>query len=217
MHVADLVSAAVVNFQTPDLIVSAAQSFHRCYPDVKLLVVENGSQDESPRVIRRMASGMHGTLDVLALEENCFHGPALDLALRRLETPYVFVFDSDTETRGGGFLEQMVVACEPEDVYGAGKVVHANRRGFVAGQGTPVLASASMLLKRDVYLRLPPFVHHGLPTLHNFQAAAERGYRLIPFPIDDYVAHFGRGTAERYGYGLGIRGRVNYLLNKLGW
>ena len=73
-----------------------------------------------------------------------------------------------------------------------------------------------MLVKRTLYHRLPPFVHHGLPVLQNFRAAAEEGLRVCDFPVQDYVLHHGRGTVSRYGYGLGWRSRVSYLLHRLG-
>jgi glycosyltransferase involved in cell wall biosynthesis len=216
MPLASLVSAAVVNFQTPDLIETAVRSFHEQYPSVRLLVVDNGSTDASRDVIRSVAADLGEAIQPLLLDHNRFHGPAMHLAIESLTTRFAYVFDSDTKTERGGFLEAMVDACAGETIYGAGKVVRANRRGFASPRGIPVLASAFMLLKRDLYLSLPPFIHHGLPALRNFQAAAERGYELAAFPIEDYVTHYGRGTAERFGYGLGVRSRIDYVLNKLG-
>ena len=67
------------------------------------------------------------------------------------------------------------------------------------------------------YETLPPFVHHGLPVLANMRAAHARGLRVAPFPIADYVWHKGRGTAARFGYGLGWRSRLDYLLHRLGF
>lgn len=216
MSISSRVSAAVVNYQTPDLIEIAVRSFHEHYRSVQLLVVDNGSADTSPEVITRLAAELGDSIHTLLLDHNRFHGPAMHLAIESLATPFVYIFDSDTKTQRGGFLEDMMDACSGETVYGAGKVVRANRRGFASLRGVPVLASAFMLLKRDIYLSLPPFVHHGLPALRNFQAAAEKGFELAPFPIEEYVTHYGRGTAERFGYGLGLRGRVDYLLNRLG-
>lgn len=216
MSIEHLVAAAVVNYQTPDLLETAVRSFHRMYPDVHLLIIDNGSSDESPEVIAALERELGPSISSKLLPENRYHGPAMDLALRDLDARFVYLFDSDTETTRGGFLEEMIEKGTPDDVYGVGKVAHVNQRGFAARSGVPVLVSAFMLLKRDLYLKLPPFVHHGLPALENFRAAAGRSYGLVPYPIEEYVTHFGRGTAERYGYGLGLRSRLDYLLNKLG-
>jgi hypothetical protein len=72
-----------------------------------------------------------------------------------------------------------------------------------------------MLRVRDYHL-FPPFEHHGMPTLKHFSAAVAQGYELADFPTREYVRHFGRGTAMRYGYGLGLKSKVDFLLNKLG-
>ena len=212
------VAAAVVNFQTPDLLGPAVRTFHAHYPDVRLLIIDNGSADESPGFVRALADELGPAVEALLLEENIFHGPAMHRALCELDAPYVYIFDSDTETLTGGFLEAMQAELEAAPTrYGSGHVVRANHRGFRDERGAPVLASAHMLLKRDVYHRLPPFIHHGLPALRNFEAAAEQGYELVPFPLEDFVLHKGRGTAERFGYGLGLRSKLDFVLNKLGF
>lgn len=215
---AETVAAAVVNYQTPDLLETAVRSFHRAYPAVPLLILDNGSQDDSPARLAALCRDLGPPVTPLFLDENIYHGPAMHRALTHLTAPYVYLFDSDTETRRGGFLERMVAALEADPRhYAAGHVVRVNRRGFADPKGSiPVPASAYMMLRRAVYLQLPPFIHHGLPVLQNCAAAAREGYRLVDVPIEDYVTHFGRGTAERYGYGLGLRSRLDFLLNKLG-
>lgn len=216
MSLAARVHTAVVNYQTPQLVDTAVRSFRRCYPSVPVLVIDNGSRDASRDVIEGLRNELPA-VTALFLDGNRYHGPAMDLALRHLESDLVFLLDSDTETLRGGFLEEMVALCDPPMVYGSGEVVRVNDRGFADKGEIPVLVSAYMLIDRRLYLELPPFVHHGLPALQNFKAAAEAGYRLAEFSVGDYVEHFGRGTAERYGYGLGWRSRIDYVLNKLGW
>ena len=215
--IASQVAAAVINYQTPDLLETAVRSFHRAYPTLPLLIIDNGSQDQSPALITTLQNELGGPIETLFLKENRYHGPAMHLALTHLQAPYVFIFDSDTETHRSGFLEPMLALLSADEAnYGAGDVVRANKRGFADPKGVPVLASAFMLIKRSLYHRLPPFIHHGLPVLGNCTAAAAQGYRLLDFPIEDYIEHFGRGTAARFGYGLGLRSRLDYLLNKLG-
>ena len=213
----DRVATVVVHYQTPDLLEVAVRSFHLVYPHISIFIVDNGSRDHSPAVIRQLQDEFGERVTALFLKENIFHGPAMHQAIRTLEKPYIFVLDSDTETNRAGFLEKMIDLLDSsESTYGAGQVVHVNKRGFVSPEGIPVLASAFMLLKRAHYMQLPPFVHHGLPALNNFKAAADAGYVVQPFPIQEYITHFGRGTAERYGYGLGLKSRLDFLLNKIG-
>jgi len=211
------IAAAIINFQTPDLLEVAVRSFIRHYPAVQLLIIDNGSKDRSPLLVEQLQKEHGDFLATLFLEENIYHGPAMHLAMERLDSTYVFLLDSDTETTRGGFLELMAAQMEASEYcYGIGQVVHVNKRGFAVEDGIPVLSSAHMLLKRAVYQELPPFIHHGLPTLYNFKAAAKAGYSVQSFPIQEYVKHFGRGTAARFGYGLGLRSRLDFLLNKIG-
>jgi len=55
-----------------------------------------------------------------------------------------------------------------------------------------------------------------LPVLKNCMEAGKKGWNICPFPIADYIEHLGRGTAKKYGYGLGFKSRWDFLLNKLG-
>lgn len=206
----------VVNYKTPDLLEKAVFSFRCFYPEVDMVIVDNGSNDTSLEVVRRLKSSSRGNLEALPLEKNIYHGPAMDIAIRTIEKEVFFFLDTDTETLRGGFLEKMLGALEDDAVYAVGKVGHVNKRGFPSRNGYVVVISAHMMLKKSKYLMLPPFRHRGMPTLENFSAAVLNGLRIVDFPIEQYIHHFGRGTASRYGYGLGVKGRLDYLLNKIG-
>lgn len=212
-----MVSAVVIHFQTPDLLTTAVESFRAFYPDVDLLIVDNGSKDGSGDMVRRLVRRWPRATRAEFLERNIYHGPALHHALQLVDGEYVFVFDSDTVVERGGFIELMAERLDSDPAtYAVGRVDHANKRGFLAAHGVPFPRTAYMMIRRSQYLQLQPFHHHGQPTLANFAAARERGLRVESFPIESYVRHIGRGTASRFGYGLGLRGKLDYLLNKLG-
>jgi glycosyltransferase involved in cell wall biosynthesis len=221
MSAASRITAVIVNYQTPDLLRAAADSLRRHYPALPLLLVDNGSRDESRSVIASLRAGAPETVRALLNSENLHHGPAMDQAARAVSTPFVLFLDSDCEVREGGFLEEMErLLDERPGQYAVGQRVEMDRRGFDAekeGPGTvPYIRPACMLLKRELYLALPPFQLHGTPCLENMTAASRKGYGLVDFPLGRYVAHKGRGTAGRHGYGLGFRGKWNHLLHKLG-
>lgn len=210
------VTAAVVNYRTPDLLTKAVESFRIHYSHVPLIIVDNGSDQETVRVVENLADRFEN-VRVLCLPENIFHGPAMHTAIASSDSPFVFVFDSDTETMRGGFLEQMLEAFDHEDVYAVGQTVKVNKRGFASRSGKiTVPASAYMLVDRLKYSKLPPFIHHGLPVLNNMTAANRRGWEVRDFPVAEYINHEGRGTASKFGYGLGFRSRLDYLLNRFG-
>lgn len=209
------VETAIIHFQTPDLLVQAVESFRRCEPDAPLVIVDNGSADGSADVVADLASKDSATRARM-LATNLFHGPAMDLVLQETDADCVFFLDSDTITHRPGFLLPMAERASGEGNWACGQVTHADERGFAASSGTPVPVSAFMMIATERYRGLPPFIHHGLPVLQTSIAAAQQNLRVVDFPVEEYVEHLGRGTAERYGYGLGWRSRLNYLLHRFG-
>jgi GT2 family glycosyltransferase len=207
----------IVNFQTPDLLKISVESFRKFYPDARMTIIDNGSKDNSDEVIKRIQETFPDRTDVLILDKNIYHGPAMNYALNTLNEDYVFFIDSDTETKKGGFLEPMVKLVElSENAYAAGRQITVNKRGFLSEKGKAILTPAYMMLKRKLYRKFPPFEHHGQPVMKNFFCAQEKGYLLKTFPIENYIDHKWRGTASRFGYGLGIKGKIDFVLNKFG-
>ena len=211
------ITTVIVNYQTPDYLEIAVSRFKRKYPDIPLLIIDNGSKDNSPQLIDELCKNHRLTVSE-KLSENIFHGPAMDLAARKLvETDFIFFLDSDTETLKSGFLEAMYeLLNENTQNYASGELLNVNKRGYRAEEGIRILQTPYMLLKREIYLQLSPFIHHGQPTMFNYENAAEKGYVLKEYPVSDFIDHKWRGTAERFGYGLGIKAKMDYLLNKLG-
>jgi len=212
------VTTVIVNYQTPELLVNAVHSFKRIYRNVDLLIFDNGSEDHSKDVINELSKEYGGSVRVHFEEKNIYHGPALDKSLRMLvETEYCFFLDSDTKTHKSGFLEKGInLLSSDENNYALGHMITVNKRGFKDPCGIPIVVTPYLLMKTNPYQKFPPFIHHGQPVLENFSEAQKNGYRIIHFPMEEYVDHLWRGTASKYGYGLGLKGKVEYVLNKLG-
>jgi hypothetical protein len=144
---------------------------------------------------------------------NLHHGPGLDLALRRVTTPWVLTFDSDCIAYRGGFLQGMWSAAEADpSAYMIGQLHRVDDDGFDAPAGAHAYVHPKCaLVRREAYLVLPPFERHGAPCVANERAAVAEGLSLVDFPVRDYVLHLGEGTVRRHGYGLGAAGRVARL------
>src|SRR5690606_4687343 len=98
----------------------------------------------SRSVIEKLAAALPKT-GADFLETNIYHGPAMDRGILATELPFVFVFDSDTVTERGGFLESMLEVIDRNArIYGVGHRVTVDRRGFARPSGIPVLSSAHM-------------------------------------------------------------------------
>ena len=211
-------TTVIVNYQTPDLLINAVKSFKKHYTDSLVLIFDNGSKDHSKSVIHDLKSEYPHSLRTHFEERNIFHGPALDKTIRELvDTDYCFFLDSDTVTKKGGFLEKGIKTLSvSRDYYALGHKLSVNKRGFKDPEGIPIILTPYLLMKTEPYLKYPPFFHHGQPVLRNFREAQKNGYRLLHFPMDEYIDHLWRGTASKFGYGLGLKGKFDFILNKLG-
>lgn len=213
------ITTVIVNFQTPDLLKVAVSSFKKFYPDVEVVLMDNGSKDngKSKELINELQAEYINTKAVF-LEKNIFHGPAMDKAIREyVSTDFTFFLDSDTETKKSGFLEKMEeTLSNSKNIYGVGEITRSNKRGYKDQDGEEILLTPYMMVNNEIYNSLKPFIHHGQPTLHNFIDARKKGFRLENFEVSNYIDHLWRGTASKFGYGLGIRGKIDFILNKLG-
>jgi hypothetical protein len=214
------VTTVIVNFRTPDLTREAAASFRSRYPDLPLLLIDNGSGASGAADLRRIAADSAVRGSALVLRRNIHHGPAMDLALRQIASPFLLFLDSDCVVHRGGFVELMRDLLDRDSVaYAVGKKIFMDARGFDVPESPgahPYIRPICMMIRGSMYRELPPFRRHGAPCLENMIAARGRDLRLVHFPVEEYVHHAGRGTAMRHGYRLGLRGKWNHLLHRFG-
>lgn len=199
------VTVIAVNYKTSSLIRSCIESLRHHYPDISVVVVDNGSDDDSTAYVASLQDDASYT--VMLNEFNVGHGPALHQAiLHHVITPYFFTLDSDCTIERDGFIEKMAEQLRTDDLYAIGWLRWVNSNG-VAYKGeprdkthlTPYIHPSSGLYDRAKYLTLPPFDHRGAPARDNMRIAHERGFRMAAFPIHDYVTHLKAGTRRMYG------------------
>lgn len=195
------VCSIVVNHRTLDLTRTFIESYRRFYPDLPMLVVDNGSHDDSTDYIQSLDRGQ---FQVVMHDINYGHGFALDAAIICCNADLVMCFDTDCEVLKGGFIEPMVKAFDDPNLYAIGMFHKVNRGGidtFIQadseGKEYPYVHPSTGMYRRSMYLDLPPFRHHGSPCIDNMVEAARRGYGVIEFPnIRDYVSHPWAGTRD---------------------
>jgi GT2 family glycosyltransferase len=214
------VHAVVINYRTPGLTRRLVETLRNHYPNLPLLLIDNGSKDESAEILRGYCENGEGLTKLVSNDYNLHHGPAMDQAVKLVEREFILFLDSDCEIVKGGFVEEMIRCADADSrCYAVGRMTYKNRHGFDTTRSEKTFRYINpfcMLMRKHLYTTLPPFVHHGAPCLHNMREAALRGYSLIDFPVLDYVSHKGRGTAQQYGYGLGLKGKLGFVLSKLG-
>lgn len=214
------ITALIVNYKTPDLTQRCIESLLSHYPDLHLLLIDNGSQDDSTAYIKRVSRQLPNVRCILNCE-NRYHGPAMDQGIKFSPTRYIFTLDSDCEIIEEGFLERMIALLACPDVYAIGQLAYMDRYGYEVEQGQgrhliQYIYPYAMLLDKEKYLTLPPFIHHGSPCIKNMKEAEERGYIVKNFPVEKFIFHEEEGTCSRYGYGLSPKTLVDKLFSKIG-
>jgi len=185
------ITAIIPQFKTPVLTYRAVNSFKTFYPDVPLIVVDDGSQDASTALVRGLPECYPAT-SVIILPKNVGHGAALHEGIKRAMTRRVFTMDSDVTVHRGGFLELMESRMIEADLYAIGMMYWRDYQ-----HENVYLTYVASLYDREVYFTLPPFVHDGDPMQQNMDMAAVYYLRVECFPITDYVTHDEAGTRSR--------------------
>lgn len=195
------ITAVIVNLLTKELTQNCYESLRQHYPTVSVILIDNGSQDDSTEYIRRAvmqadATRRHypgaGRVTAIINEHNLYHGPALHQGTMAAQTDYVFTLDSDCVVHEGGFLELMLAEFEADDSLFA--VFHTTK------PEAPVFGSAvwAMLFDRNKYLEpgIRSFEHHGSPAHRVLGDAIRLGYRKRDdfFLHPRYIEHIRTGT-----------------------
>ena len=201
----DDVTTVLVNYRTLEHTRTCLDTLREAYPALQVLVIDNGSQDDSTDHLRERAAA-DPRLELVVNAKNVFHGPALHQGMQLARTPFAFLLDSDCVIESGGFLEPLLRRfAEDPLLYAIGKKGWTNAHGYgpvSEGQRrTAYVHPFAGVFDRQKYATLPPFVHHGAPLYRNMWGAARAGYHLEHAYVEDHVRHLGKVTASVHGYG----------------
>jgi glycosyltransferase involved in cell wall biosynthesis len=188
------ITAVIPQYKTGLMIEDAVLSLLGFYPDLPVIVVDDGSNDDSTEVVKRLAE-KHDNVQALILERNRGHGAALHAGLLLVQTRRVFTMDSDVFVRRGAFLEQMENRMVDADLYAIGWVYwrdYSHHNVYVS--------SIASLYDMERYRQLPPFHHHGDPMQQNLDAAQARGWKVEAFPMTAFLVHEECGTRRHFEY-----------------
>ncbi len=212
------VSAAIVNFGTPELTRRAVWSLRSLYPDLEIRVLDNASPDDSVAQLEQLGPAVP-PFGLVESAVNLHHGGGMDRLIRTAIDEWILLFDSDCLAYRRGFIEQMRERAEAENAYMIGQLLTVDAHGYPPTEGASVTYAYvhphCALVRRSTYLTLPPFEKHGVPCLRNELEAARRGEVLLDFPVRDYVFHLSRGTVNEHGYRLGLKGQLYELRHRI--
>jgi glycosyltransferase involved in cell wall biosynthesis len=194
----DRVAVVSVSYNTRELTGLLLWSLRRIvdWPDLDIVVVDNGSRDGSAEMLAEAEQG--GVCVLLANDVNRQHGPGLNqgiswLAARPGPRPaWIWILDSD------------VVAARP-DVLSAGLAVAESGAAAIVGEPqwdqwhqTERFGLYSLLLDPAQVWRpeTGSFTDGGNPSFDLLTSAGRLGLRQAAFPFtgESYISHRGRGT-----------------------
>ena len=206
-------AALTVSYNTRELTAFLLWSLRTIvsWPELEILVVDNGSRDGSAQLLAEAERG--GACTLLANHDNRHHGPGLNqgisyLAARPGPRPeWIWILDSD------------VVAARPDALSAAATVAREHSAALVGepqhDQWHPDgrFGMYSLLMNPTVAWQeqAGPFADGGDPSLGLLVSAARRGIPMAPFPFTaaGHVIHRGRGSLAAV-YATGDRSHPFY-------
>jgi len=209
------VTIVIPNYKLPGLLRGLVDKLLKFYPSVRLLLIDNGSEDDSTKYVRGIADSFYNIKSVIN-QVNVGHGPAMHQGVGLCETPLVCLMDNDCIVRKAGGFEVMAEPFSDPKVYATGEMVLVDLGGNTREEGEVYVLPSRMMIRRDWYVGLAPFCHHGAPAVLNIRSALSAGYEVVDLPeIDDYFHHPGHGLDKgpvHLAYGItGWHHRTYYL------
>lgn len=191
----------VVSYNTQELVTQLIWTIHRALgPDgfARILVVDNASTDGSREILRALAE--EGLIDLIALDRNIYHGPALNAAFDHLARTCdeggppidaVWVLDSDCVVLRPDVLSVATAAMTETNAAIAGQPIWDEWNGGTFGLHSLLIDPAQVWRHPIV-----PFEEHGEPSKHLQESVIAAGLTMTPFPFtaDRHIVHLGRGT-----------------------
>jgi glycosyltransferase involved in cell wall biosynthesis len=195
---ASRVAVVCASYNTKELTGLLLWSLRRIvrWPDLDIVVVDNGSRDGSAEMLDEAAR--RGVCTVLANDVNTHHGPALNQGISWLAAQpgplpgWIWILDSDVVAARPGVLAGALTAAQNQSAALAGEPQ------WDRWHQTERFGSYSLLLDPTLVWRpgIRPFSDDGDPAFSLLASAAQAGLGLAAFPFTaaGHVIHRGRGS-----------------------
>ena len=181
-----------VCYNTPRLLINSIESIKRFYPELEIIVINLSNDGYHYKKIDRVS--------MYHMNKNIGHGPGLHFALERVSQKYAICFDSDI-IMNSPCLDKMISLIRERDAYAVGKMIRVDNightyKGDKQSEAIKYIHPHFMLLDVKKYFLWPKFIHHGAPLLETMMMlkSVNKSNLLIPFPVESYITHLGRGT-----------------------
>jgi len=209
-ELADRITTIIVNYKTATLTKACYNTFRAAYSTLPIILIDNFSRDDSTKYIKSIGKSDPLTTSIFH-STNLGHGPAMNVAIKSIRTPFVFTLDSDCEILKGGVIEAMMQKMDTNaNLYAIGWLRWVDKRTGVPYSWhtkpkppkTPYFNAYihpyAAIYRLSMYRQLRPFFDHGAPCLHNMIDAVDRRFDLESFKLEPYVKHHIAGTRRMF-------------------
>jgi glycosyltransferase involved in cell wall biosynthesis len=192
------ITAVIVSYNQAELLKAAYSSIRKC-SDMPIIIVD-GSQPDNPCKQLVFHLAVQPNVKIYEFPHNVGHGKGMDFGIRKAQTDYVLLMDSDVTIDDGSCIPDLIAHLKrDEKLFGVGQIVTVNEDGTNVPADDPdailYLHPHFAIINREVYFKLPGFVHHGAPCIRTMQHLHTfKKYGLAHFNVSNYVTHKGRGT-----------------------
>lgn len=195
------VTAVICQRNTPDLIRITVESLLRFYPDMPVLVVDGGSNDESILYLKYKEL-THPNFKVWVRNLRNGHGDmAHEGVVNYVKTEYFMLVDSDVAFMRGNFIEPMIHRFQQnKKLYAIGTLQYSSYKNNGgepddAEDAIPYANPQLSIYHTETYHELnAPFIEDGTPCILNMKAAYDAKLDIEYFPTDKYMLHLSGGS-----------------------
>lgn len=193
-----------IHYNTPDLFELLYLSIRKVLGKNVPIRIIDGSEVYQPIF---ESHKFDSNLSVDRIGYNIHHGNGMDYAIRTSKYKYILILDSDCIILREDLIDVLFKQMD-DNTYGVGKVYKVLPNGIDTDSFDNFilyLHPKTMLLNKDMYNKYAAFKNHGSPCIYAMtDINLRKDYHVIKCieNLSTYVFEKGRGTVERFGYGL---------------
>lgn len=199
-----VVTGIMVCWNTKDLVKRAYESIRKFHLFMKLIIIDGSASTMD--CYKYLDSIKDPNLKVVHLLKNIGHGRGMDHGIKKADTPFVLMMDSDIVMTKSP-VQQMLDMME-QDTYGVGWIYPTDITGHEFGDRPEYVKYGAMkylhpyfcLLQVSNYKKYIPYIHHGAPAANAMLDLHRRG-------IADKVLKEFPGLGHTSGKGLVWEGK----------
>lgn len=208
MKIKDLdLEVICVNYRTPDLTERMIKSVRLYNKELPIRIIDGSGIDWSNNNCHLRSIMKEYNFGMALFNRNIHHGPGMDWGIKSSDKEWVLTIDSDQ------YLMEDVFEYEiPEDKSFIGQYCVVDKDGFgdeekkVDGRYNILYPHPRFcLIKVSEYKKYAPFILHGAPCISTWTEVNlknKESIHLIDFIGEGYVSDGGKGTLDRWGWGV---------------